>query len=244
MKPKVAFFSFTSCEGCQLTVLECEDLLLDILSQVDIVRFREASSFKGENYEIAFIEGSITREEEVVKVRKIRNQAKIIVALGACATQGGINFMKNFHFLQECKEKVYGDKAGWYDTTQVHPVDRIIPVDYYIYGCPITKSEFLDVLKSLLIGKQPRQFKHAVCVECRAKENICLFDRGKVCLGSVARAGCDAACPSLGSACEACRGVAADANLDSLTEIARERGLTTGDFVQKLRFFNGNIEVK
>ena len=116
MKPKVAFFSFTGCEGCQLTVLECEDVLLELVGQLEIVRFREASSLKRDDYEIAFIEGSASRPDDVLRMRKIRERAKLVVAIGACATSGGVNFIKNFHYLQRTREHVYGPQADWFPT--------------------------------------------------------------------------------------------------------------------------------
>ncbi|HLA51447.1 MAG TPA: NADH:ubiquinone oxidoreductase, partial [Thermodesulfobacteriota bacterium] len=151
-KPKIAFFSFTCCEGCQLQVLSCEDELADIISLVDIVNFREAVDEKRDDYEIAFIEGSVSREHEIKEVKKIREKANIVVALGACSSTGGLNCLKNRFSMEDVIKTVYGNKAKYYkqfETIPARPIDAVIPVDYYIHGCPITKSEFLHVLKSL-----------------------------------------------------------------------------------------------
>ena len=244
MKPKVAFFSFTSCEGCQLTVLECEDVLLDLVSQIDIVRFREASSLKRDDYEIAFIEGSVTRQDDLVRVRQIRERAGLVVALGACATSGGVNFMKNFHYLQRTRESVYGPQGEWFDTMQVQPLDAVIKVDHKVYGCPMTRGEFVETVKSLLLGRTPRIPQYPVCVECKMAENVCLFQRGETCLGPVIRGGCDALCPGLGTGCDGCRGLMPDHNLASLSQVMGEYGMSPEDVSRKLRLFNGNIEVQ
>ncbi|MBE7560147.1 NADH:ubiquinone oxidoreductase [bacterium] len=244
MKPKVAFFSFTSCEGCQLTVLECEDILLDMLGQIEIVRFREASSLKRDDYEIAFIEGSASRPDDVTRMRKIRERANLVVAIGACAVSGGVNFMKNFHYLQRTREHVYGAQADWFPTTQVQPVEAVIKVDHSVYGCPMTKDEFLETVKSLLVGRTPRIPQYPVCVECKMAENVCLFHRGQTCLGPVIRAGCQAFCPGLGAGCDGCRGLAPDHNLASLTNVLGEYGMKPEEVRRKLRLFNGYIEVQ
>ena len=137
MKPKIAFLEFTSCEGCQLEVLNLTaEELLDLLGAVEIVNFREAITNRSDDYAIAFIEGSISRESEIPRLQKIREQAKIVVALGACACIGGVNCLKNHMPMEQALKIVYGDAAKYYDTIPARPINAVIPVDYYIRGCP------------------------------------------------------------------------------------------------------------
>ena len=155
MKPKVAFFDFTSCEGCQLQKLNCEDELLDILSLVEVVNFREATSVRRDDYDIAFVEGSISTPSCVERIKKIRANAKVLVALGACAATGGLNMLKNFQPLDRVREYVYGDKANYFETLPVRPVDQVVKVDYKVHGCPMDKEDYLNVVKALLSGREP-----------------------------------------------------------------------------------------
>jgi sulfhydrogenase subunit delta len=225
-KPKVAFFDFSCCEGCQLTVSNCEDELLDLVSHIDIVNFREIMTERSDEYDIACIEGSCTREEEIPRLQKIRDTAKVVVALGACATIGGVNCLKNFHSLDDVRKTVYGDKAHYFPTFEARPIDQVIKVDYYIHGCPIDRTEFLTIVKSLLRGLTPRIPNHPVCVECRMKENVCLYTQGMHCLGPIARAGCGAICPEFGDSCVACRGLVDDPNISYTIAILHEHGLS------------------
>ncbi len=225
-KPKVAFFDFTCCEGCQLTVVDTLQDHPDLLTAVEIVQFREAMSEKGEDYLVAFIEGSCTRESDEARLKKIRQQASVIVALGTCAHLGGVNSLKYLHPLDEVRQYVYGDKANLYDTYDVRPIEAVIPVDFVIPGCPIDRREFISVVKALLLGKKPFIPDYPLCVECKLKENTCLFTRGKVCMGPVTRAGCDAICPTYGQSCEACRGFISNPNETSMQEVLTKHGLT------------------
>ncbi|OGO66085.1 MAG: NADH:ubiquinone oxidoreductase [Chloroflexi bacterium RBG_19FT_COMBO_55_16] len=225
-KPKVAFFDFTCCEGCQLTVIDSLQDHPDLLAAVEIVQFREAMSEKGEDYLVAFIEGSCSRESDEARLKKIREQASIVVALGACAHLGGVNSLKYLHPLDEVRQYVYGDQADWYDTYDVRPIEAVIPVDFVIPGCPIDRQEFISAVKSLLVGKKPFIPDYPLCVECKLKENTCLFTRGKVCMGPVTRAGCDAICPTYGQSCEACRGFISNPNDNAMREVLTKHGLT------------------
>jgi len=243
MKPKVAFFDFTSCEGCQLDVLNVEAELLDLLAAVDIVNFREVKTERGDNYDIAFIEGSISRESEIPRLQKIRNQAKVVVALGACACIGGVNCLKNSLPMAEALRIVYQDDARYYDTMPARPIDAVVPVDYYVRGCPISTEEFLKVTKALLLGKKPEIPNYPVCVECKMAGNVCVFERGMFCLGPVIRAGCNAICITSGRYCWGCRGLVDDPNLNSEKEILRKYGLTVDQVMERFNIFNAYKEV-
>ncbi len=243
-KPRVAFFSFTSCEGCQLVVLTIEEQLLELINLIDIVSFREAMSEKSEDYDIAFVEGSITTTSEIERIKKIRETAKIVIALGACATIGGINCLKNQFEMKKVKEIVYGEMADNFDTIPARPIEAVIKVDYWIQGCPIDKDEFVEVTKAILLGKKPRIPDYPVCVECQMKENVCLFEKGIVCMGPVTRAGCKAICPTYNDGCVGCRGLIDDPNLSSHKNLLSEHGLTVDEAISQYMLFGGNSKEK
>jgi sulfhydrogenase subunit delta len=225
-KPKIAFFDFTSCEGCQLTVVDSLQTHPELLQVVDIVQFREAMTEKSEDYLVAFIEGSCTRESDEARLKQIRERAGLVVALGACAHLTGINALKYLHPLDEVRRYVYGDHADWYETYDARPIEAVIPVDFAIPGCPIDRDEFIAVVKALLLGKKPPIPDYPLCVECKLRENVCLFFQGKVCMGPVTRAGCKAICPTYGQSCEACRGFITNPNDSSMRHVLEENGLT------------------
>lgn len=237
MKPKVAFFDFTSCEGCQLTVVDSLQTHLDLLDVVDIVQFREAISERGEDYAVAFVEGSITREEDEARLKAIRAQAAVLVALGACAHLGGINAIKNLSPLEEVRKYVYGDKAQWYATYAARPISTVVKVDAFIPGCPIDREEFIGVVKALLSGKKPPVPDYPMCVECKLKENVCLFDKGGYCLGPITRAGCDAICPTYGDGCEGCRGLISNPNSESMMTVLAQHGLKPEEIAAETTLF-------
>lgn len=239
MKPKVAFFSFSSCEGCQLQVLNLEEELPTLLGFIEIVNFREAIDEKRDDYDIAFIEGSITRESDIVELKEIRTKAKILVAFGACADLGGVNALKNFHPQDSWLPAVYNRTDFFDDTMPTNRVKDIVPVDFVIPGCPIDKGEFLRFVQSLLLGVQPRIPDYPVCVECRSRGNVCLVEEGKWCLGSVTRAGCGAICPTFRDPCAGCRGLTSAPNIESLVTILMEKGYSKEDIRDKFRIFNG-----
>jgi len=237
-KPKLAFFSFASCEGCQLQVLNCEDELVDLVGAVDIVNFREAIDEKREDYDIAFVEGSITREEDVEEVKEIRERAKLVVAFGACATLGGVNAMKNLQPLDQVRRYVYGDKAQVFSTAEVRPVHEVIKVDAKLHGCPVSRPEFLELCKCLLAGKEFKAPNYPVCVDCKLLENVCLYHKGMTCLGVVTRAGCDPLCPSFGNKCIGCRGLVDNPNVDAAFDVLEDVGLTLDDVLKDFTMFN------
>lgn len=237
MKPKVAFFDFTSCEGCQLTVVDSLQTHPELLDVVEIVQFREAMTEKGEDYAVAFVEGSISRASDEPRLKQIREQAAVLVALGACAHLGGINAIRNAHPLEDVRRYVYGDKAEWYETYPARPISAVVKVDAVIPGCPIDRDEFLEVVKALLLGKKPPIPDYPLCVECKLKENVCLFHKGGFCLGPVTRAGCGAICPTYGDGCEGCRGLIPDPNRNALSDVLVENGLTVEAMLARWTLF-------
>jgi len=237
-KPKVAFFDFASCEGCQLTVIDALQTHLDLLEAVEIVQFREAMTEKGEDYQIAFVEGSCTRPSDEARLRRIRERADVVVALGACAHTACVNALKNLHPLEDVRRWVYGECADWYETYAARPIGAVIEVDAVIPGCPIDREEFIRVVKALLLGKKPPIPDYPVCVECKLKENVCLLLEGKPCLGPVTRAGCDAICPTYGDGCEGCRGLIPNPNEKAMKEVLAEAGLTVEETLSRFTMFN------
>jgi coenzyme F420-reducing hydrogenase gamma subunit len=242
-KPKVAFFDFACCEGCQLQVVNLEENLLQVLEVVNVVAFREAMKEHSDDYDIAFVEGSITRRSDEARLRDIRKRAKVLVALGSCATLGGINCIKNFQEPEAVRRFVYGDKAMDYETYPARPLKAVVPVDYEIHGCPINRGEFASVVKSLVKGQKPGIPNYPVCVECKMAENRCVYETGMTCMGPVTRAGCGACCVTEGSICWGCRGLVNNPNVDSQREILAKYGLGVQDILRKFRLYTGFSEV-
>ncbi len=237
-KPRVAFFELTSCEGCQLQVLNNEASLLDFLSLIEIVTFREAMTERSDDYDIAFVEGSVSRKDEEERLKTIRKNCKILVALGSCACFGGVNQLKKrFNNLNWVKKEVYGDYP--IDTQEVKTLSEVVPVDLEIYGCPIKKEEVERIVTNLVLGKSITHPKYPVCMECKANENICLFEQGEPCLGPVTRAGCDSWCTNHKRGCWGCRGPADEANIEQLEEIMHEHGFSPEVLLDRLECFGG-----
>lgn len=238
MKPKIAIFDFGCCEGCQLQLVNLEEQLLDLIGLVDVRQWREAMSEHADDYTIALVEGSITRESEIPRLEAIRKQAKVLVALGACAHTAGVNAMKNHAPMAEALRTVYGDQAGWFDTIPARPLSAVVPVDLTIPGCPIDRGELLEVVKAVLIGKTPTLPTYPVCVECKMAENGCVFDLGLTCMGPVTRAGCRAVCPSNGNRCLGCRGLVPEPNVSAHREVLAEHGRTVEGLLAEYRMFD------
>ena len=246
MKPKVAFFDFSSCEGCQLQIANLEEEVLGLIDIVDLVAFREVMKEESEDYDIAIIEGSIMRPMDEVRLRHIRSTAKILVAFGACACIGGVNKIRNQWKPEEVKIEVYGDADlkdnEYFDVFQTKAVNEVVPVDYYIRGCPPTANEIKKVITALALGKKPEIPNYPVCVECKKKENVCLFEMGKFCLGPITRAGCDAICPTHGSACEGCRGILKKPQVECVMDILKRYDLTYDEMKRKCTMYNYDEE--
>ncbi|MFW3146504.1 MAG: NADH:ubiquinone oxidoreductase [Thermoplasmatota archaeon] len=242
MKPKVAFFDFASCEGCQLQVVNLEEKILDLIDIVDVVSFREAMKEHSDEYEIAFIEGSIQRPMDEERLKKIRKNAKILVALGACACIGGVNKLRNQWSVENVKEEVYRDADiegnPFFDVFPTKAVDEVVDVDFYIPGCPINKVEFAKIVTQIALGRTPKLPGYPVCVECKKNENICVFELGKFCLGPITRAGCDAICPSFRDGCEGCRGFLDDPKMEAEKDVLRKYGISIDEMMKRFNMYN------
>ncbi|MFO7711328.1 MAG: hypothetical protein R6V53_06180 [Candidatus Woesearchaeota archaeon] len=225
-KKKIGVYSFTSCSGCQIAILNLEDALVDILSKFDIRYFHliQAKN-KEEPVDIAFIEGAITTKKQVEKLNKLREMSGVMVAMGSCACTGGIPAMKNETSREKLRLDVYGKKRH-HLSQQAQPIDKYVHVDYYLRGCPMVKEEFTELVLSLLNEKEPYQRPYPVCTECRLKENPCLIEQGKLCLGPLAYMGCNAPCPSQGQPCVACRGLHDDTRLEAFIKLMEKKNIS------------------
>jgi len=247
MKPKIAIFDFACCEGCQLQLVNLEEEILDLLKVVDPVEWREAMTESSPEYDIAIIEGSITRPQDEERLREIRARAKVLIAMGACAAITGVNRLMNKPVADGLAgECVYGSSANepHLKSGTARAVHEIVKVDYKIHGCPMDNREFGSILRSLLAGKKPFVPNYPVCVECKQKGNICRYEYGEVCLGPVIRAGCGAACPSGGTWCFGCRGYVDEPNVNAAFDVMDQYGKTIADFKDRLELFAGQEENK
>lgn len=218
-KRRIAFFDFACCEGCQLTVLQMEEKLLHMLEHVEVVAWREVMTGEEDSYEIAFCEGSITRQQDIDRIKRIRNNADILVSLGACASIGCHNALKNKWNMDEVSEMVYGSGAAFFETIPAHPISSVVAVDYQVHGCPVSLSEFETVFKHILTGQTYDPPNQPVCVECKLNDNVCVYEKGILCLGPVTRCGCNAICTGYGDACHGCRGLIDEANLGAARKV-------------------------
>ena len=239
-KPNIAFFDFTSCEGCQLTVIDTLQTYPELLDVVEIVEFREAMSEKSDAYDVAFIEGSCTRASDEARLQDIRERASLVVALGACAHLGGVNAIRNLQELGQVREYVYGEHKDWFETYEPRAIEKVIAVDAVIPGCPIDGQEFLRVVKGLLQGRLLSPPDYPVCMECKLNETVCLYQRGQVCLGPVIRAGCNAVCTTYGNSCIGCRGLIPSANIPAMRQVMAEHGVPEAEIDSKFTLFLTN----
>lgn len=221
-KPRVGVFSLTGCEGCSLAILELESELFEILQAVEIVNYREASSRREFDIDLAFVDGAISTPHDEEQARGIRARCRTLVAIGACACLGGINTLKNYEGSEHARLYVYGGKAPQFPTTDARPLRDVVRVDYELPGCPMVKEEFLRFTKCALTGRPFVLPNYPVCVECKRRGTLCMYERGEFCLGPVTRAGCNAICPRYGAKCDACRGVLGDESLAALAQNLRQ----------------------
>ncbi len=240
-KIKIGSFDFTCCEGCQLQLANKEDTLVDFLNLLEVVNFREISSYRGEDYDIALIEGAISRQDEVERLKRIREQAKVLVALGTCACFGGVNQIKNKFEIEDVVREVYGDDPV--ETLPVRKISDVVKVDLEIPGCPVSKEEVEKIVVDLVTGAEINFPKYPVCVECRRKVNTCVFDLGLLCLGPITRAGCGAVCTSGKTACIGCRGPAEEANYEEFRQVLKEHGFTPREARERIDFYGGLPEM-
>jgi len=240
--PSLAVFKFASCDGCQLTLLDCEDELLTLAGQVRIAHFTEASSqvLPGP-YDIALVEGSITTAEDAERIRRVRDQCTTLVTVGACATAGGIQALRNGADIEEFRAVVYAS-PGYIDTLATStPISAHVPVDLELRGCPIDRTQLLETISALLVGRRPDLPDTSVCTECKRRGLTCVTVAEAIpCLGPVTHAGCGALCPAVNRGCYGCFGPMTGANVPAMAERLREVGMRPRTVDLVLTTFNGS----
>jgi len=239
-KPKVAVFKFASCDGCQLSLLDAEEVLLDVADAIDIAFFPEASRrmLKGP-YDIGIVEGSITTPNDVEHIREIRKSCGVLITIGACATAGGIQALRNWKDIKDFIRIVYASPEYISTLDRSLPIGSFVHVDYELRGCPINKYQLVEVIVAFLNKRKPNIYTHSVCIECKLKGNVCVMvAQGTPCLGPVTQAGCGAICPSYDRGCYGCFGPMESPNTDSLAGHFKELGQTELDVSLAFRKFN------
>ena len=240
-KPKLAVFKFASCDGCQLQLLNLEDELLPLAERVEFAHFLEASSRVTDGpWDVVLVEGSVTTAHDAERIRQLREQARFLVTIGACATSGGIQALRNVADVESWKRQVY-PHPEWIEALPTSTsIAEHVRVDAEIQGCPVNGEQVLRVLTRLLLGATPDLPVASVCIECKRRDTTCvLVARGIPCMGPVTRAGCGAICPAMGRDCYGCFGPAVDANPASLVSHFEASGLSRGDALRRLRHING-----
>ena len=241
MKPKLAVLKFASCDGCQLSLLDCEDELLAVASFVDIANFPEASrAVRPGPYDLALVEGSLTTEHDIERLKAIRQEAGVLIAIGSCATAGGIQGLRNFADVKDYVSCVYAKPEYIKTLATSTPASAHVKVDFELRGCPINKEQLVEVLNAFLNGRKPNVFSHSVCQECKAREVICLHvAKGVPCMGPVTYAGCGALCPAYGRGCFGCYGPKETPNTASLSAWWKEKfGLDDGEIARMFKTYN------
>ncbi|MGA6205522.1 oxidoreductase [Nocardia testacea] len=229
--PTLAVWKFTSCDGCQLTLLDCEDELLALAGQIRIAHFTEASSsVEPGPYDVSLVEGSVTTPEELRRITEIREQSRILVAIGACATHGGIQALRNFADTAEFTSAVYASPEYIETLATSTPISDHVRVDYELRGCPIDRRQLLDTLCAFLAGRAPDIPNTSVCTECKRRGTTCVIvAEGIPCLGPVTQAGCGALCPAYHRGCFGCFGPMAEPNIHALLPILEVNGMSVDD---------------
>jgi coenzyme F420-reducing hydrogenase gamma subunit len=239
--PSLAVWKFSSCDGCQLSVLDLEDELLMLAEELEIAYFLEASSATVEGpYDVSLVEGSITTPHDAGRIHEVRRQSRTLITIGACATAGGIQALRNFADVEEFTSIVYAS-PDYISTLRLStPISAHVPVDFELNGCPIDKGQLLEVISAHLSGRRPRVRAHSVCIECKRRGNVCVMvAHGTPCLGPVTHAGCGALCPSYNRGCYGCFGPMESPNSGSLSTWMDARlGMGERDLVRVYRTFN------
>jgi len=243
-KPKLAVWKFSSCDGCQLSLLDCEDELLAVADAVEIANFPEASRavVKGP-YDLSLVEGSITTPHDAERIHGIRRASQFLVTIGACATAGGIQALRNFKDVKEFTSIVYA-RPDYIETLKKStPITDHVFVDFELRGCPINKYQLVEVLSAFLNGRKPNTPPHSVCIECKQRGSVCVMvAHGTPCLGPVTHAGCGALCPGYTRGCYGCFGPKETPNTSSLSAWWSGMGVNDRDLMRVFRGFNAYAE--
>jgi coenzyme F420-reducing hydrogenase gamma subunit len=243
-RKKLAVWKFASCDGCQLSLLDCEDDLLPLAGEVEIASFLEASSavVRGP-YDLSLVEGSITTAEDAERIRRVRRQSKTLVTIGACATAGGIQALRNFANVEDYLSVVYATPEYVSTLETSTPISSHVPVDFELQGCPVNKLQLLEVINAFLNDRRPAVPAYSVCVECKRRGNVCVMvAHGTPCLGPVTHAGCGAICPAFNRGCYGCFGPMESPNTQSLSSGWRGLGATGKEIARVFAGVNAATE--
>ena len=239
-RPTVAVWKFASCDGCQLTMLDCEDEFLAIVGAIDIAYFPEATRAERDGpYDLSIVEGSITTMHDAERIHDIRRKSKTLITIGACATAGGIQALKNWADVDEFTSIVYAHPEYIRSLSTSTPISDHVKVDFELRGCPISKSQLIDVIDAFVHGRKPNTPTHTVCVECKLAGTTCVMvSHGTPCMGPITQTGCGALCPAFNRGCYGCFGPSESPNLEALRDAWTDIGVGDPDLVRALRTFN------
>jgi coenzyme F420-reducing hydrogenase gamma subunit len=243
-KPKVAVWKFASCDGCQLSLLDCEDELLTIAGAIEIANFPEASRAVSKGpYDLSLVEGSITTPHDEERIHHVRRTSKVLVTIGACATAGGIQALRNFTDVNQYIPLVYASPQYIHTLNKSTPISDHVRVDLELRGCPISKAQLVEVVSAYLFGRKPNLPRYSVCTECKRRATTCVMvAHGIPCLGPVTQAGCGAICPAYQRGCYACFGPKETPNTRSLRDWWSQLGVPEEDIMRAYRTFNAYAE--
>lgn len=243
-KPKLAVWKFASCDGCQLSLLDCEDELLTLADHIEIAYFLEASrATVAGPYDLSLVEGSITTPHDAERIQHVRRVSKFLVTIGACATAGGIQALRNFKDVKDFLSVVYARPDYIETLAQSTAISQHVRVDFELRGCPINRQQLLEVISAFLHGRKPNTPAHSVCLECKRRGTVCVMvAQGTPCLGPVTQAGCGAICPAYQRGCYGCFGPKETPNTGALSAWFREVGMPAPEVVRVFRGFNGYAE--
>jgi coenzyme F420-reducing hydrogenase gamma subunit len=241
-RPSLAVWKFSSCDGCQLSLLDCEDELLALADQIEIAYFIEATSAVVEGpYDVSIVEGSITTAHDAERIQEVRRQSRALITIGACATAGGIQALRNFADVDAFTRVVYASPEFISTLASSSPISAHVPVDFELNGCPINKHQLLEVISAHLARRRPRVRAHSVCVECKRRGTVCVMvAHGTACLGPVTHAGCGAICPAYNRGCYGCFGPMESPNTAALSSELARQGAEEIDLVRVYRTFNAD----
>lgn len=239
-RPRLAVWKFASCDGCQLSLLDAEEHLLAVGEAVDIAYFPEATRKRlTGSFDLSLVEGSITTASDAERIKDVRRRSRVLVTIGACATAGGIQALRNFKDVKEFTRAVYA-RPDYIETLATStPISAHVHADFELRGCPINKLQLLEVLRASLLGAKPNVREHSVCIECKRRATVCVMALGNPCLGPVTHAGCGGLCPAYARGCYGCYGPAEDPNTASASRIFKDLG-RTGPEVREM-FSNFNV---
>jgi coenzyme F420-reducing hydrogenase gamma subunit len=243
-KPRLAVWKFASCDGCQLSLLDCEDELLAVAGAIDIAYFPEAT--RGEisgRYDVSLVEGSVTTAHDAERIKDVRERSRVLITIGACATAGGIQALKNFADVKEYIPMVYAHPEYIHTLATSTAISDHVKVDFELRGCPINKKQLVELVSAFVTGRKPVTPPHSVCVECKLKGNLCVMvAHGTPCLGPVTHAGCDALCPSYDRGCFGCYGPMETPNTRALSRQLAELGMDEKALKRIYSTFNVNAK--